>query len=933
MSEVRFPLRRATGALAAALLALATASANTAGAAPAPTYRADDYADGNVLSVNPPGENGLVNAAQLAQFEATGQRPANSTEQRTQYANLLHGYPSLTDAALPQYYNDESFGVRAADVTRTEQPAPSVPVTIYRDRHDIPHVYGSTDAAMSFGAGYAQAEDRLFEMDVLRHYGQGTLSAFLGPSCANEQMDHDELLLAPYTEQQAQTQIDALPTRYGAQGALAKQMIDNYVAGVNAYIAATATDPSKLPADYAAALAPPQPWKASDVVYVAALIGGIFGNGGGGEVRNAALLQYLQRQLGRASAGRAFTDFREQNDGDAPTTITGTAFPYEIPGRIDPAKTAMPDDAAQPLAGGPAATTPGCDLVPSNATANGIVASLLAMPAHMSNALLVDAAHSADGHPIAVFGPQVSYFAPGILVQEDLHSPDYAAEGASFPGTGLVELGRGEDYAWSATSAGSDLTDQRLERICDPAGGTPPARGTYYEFDGQCLPMTHETFHETAVPKPGGAGAPAVIDHDIYLTRHGVVQGWTTAEDGKPTAVVNQRTTYQHEVDSVIGFLRWAQPAQTHDAASWMAGAAQINYTFNWFYVDAHDIAYYSSGMLPIRSDVDPNLPTWGTGSAEWQGFLAADAHPHEVDPPSGYFVNWNNKPAPRFSAADNQYGYGPVYRSQLLDAAVRDQLAAHGGRIGRANLVQAMETAATQDLDGVAEIQELLGYLGNRPEPPGVAAMLNQLRSWSASGAHRRKAAPGDAQYADHAAVAIMDVVQPALIRAIFDPLLAAGGLGGEGSTGGAVTPSYTVLPMQWVNTPNSGGAHLGSAYDAGYEGYVRKVLRQLRGEPVAQPFGPGITGRLCGAGPASCPSAFDAALASAYHSLVDANGGATDVASWTSTPDTVAAKQTMPQYDAIQFRSIGIVGQDPIDWQNRPTFQQVVEFPRHRP
>ena len=50
---------------------------------------------------------------------------------------------------------------------------------------------------------------RLFAMDVLRHYGQGTLSAFLGPSCANEQLDHDELLLAPYTEQRAQEQIDA----------------------------------------------------------------------------------------------------------------------------------------------------------------------------------------------------------------------------------------------------------------------------------------------------------------------------------------------------------------------------------------------------------------------------------------------------------------------------------------------------------------------------------------------------------------------------------------------------------------------------------------------------------------------------------------------------------------------------------------------------
>ena len=45
--------------------------------------------------------------------------------------------------------------------------------------------------------------------------------------------------------------------------------------------------------------------------------------------------------------------------------------------------------------------------------------------------------------------------------------------GASFPGTGLVELGRGKDYAWSATSAESDLIDMRVEKVCNPDGGAP----------------------------------------------------------------------------------------------------------------------------------------------------------------------------------------------------------------------------------------------------------------------------------------------------------------------------------------------------------------------------------------------------------------------------------------------------------------------------
>ncbi|MGH8922623.1 MAG: penicillin acylase family protein, partial [Actinomycetes bacterium] len=445
--------------------------------------------------------------------------------------------------------------------------------------------------------------------------------------------------------------------------------------------------------------------------------------------------------------------------------------------------------------------------------------------------------------------------------------------------------------------------------------------------------MTHEVFQEVAYPKPGGIGLPTVINHDIYLTVHGVVQGWTTAAGGQPVAVANQRSTYGHDVDSAIGFLRWGEPALTHDPQSWMQGAAQISYTFNWMYADSSHIAYYVSGADPIRpAGVDPNLPTWGTGSAEWQGFLPANQHVHETDPPQGFFVSWNNKPAPQFSAADDQYGYGPVYRSQMLTAQIQDQFAAHGGKITRAQLVQAMETAATQDLDGLTVLPQLLTYLHGRPEPPGVTAMVDQLSAWYAAGAHRRKAAAGDSQYQHAAAVAIMDEVVPNLIQAIYDPIFAAGGIGGQDSNGGATTPAYSILPMQWVNTPNSGGAHLGSAYDGGWEGYLQKTLQQLQGQSVPAPFTSVVTDRWCGSGPAGCGAAIDAALATTYQSLVQANGGSSDVVSWTASSASAAAGQTMPQYDSIHFKAIGAATQPNIDWQNRPTFQQVVEFMRHR-
>ena len=913
------------GLLVAGLAAPASASAQQ----PAPTYRAGDYADGQAMSILPPGENGLANAPQAAQFEASGAHPPNSQDQLAPYANLLYGAPGLKDSGLSNYFADESFGVRPGDVTRTEHPSPDV--TIYRDGHDVPHIYGTSVEATSFGAGYAAAEDRLFLIDVLRHYGSSTLSEFLGPSCADETMDHDQLLLAPYSESDRQAQIDALPSEYGAAGAEFKSMGASYVDGINAFIAQTRNDPSLLPADYAAVGAPPQPWTESDIISVASLVGGIFGKGGGGEVRNAALLQYLQAQLGGAAGSQAFGAFKQQNDPGAPTTIVDRSFPYAIPSKVDPATTALPDDASAPLTGGPTDTTPGCDLTQPNTTALNVVSALLKLPKAMSNALVVDRKHSSTGHPIAVFGPQVAYFAPQILMQEDLHAPDFAAEGASFPGTNLiVELGRGADYAWSATSASSDIVDQRLEQVCNPSGGPPDPQGKFYEYKGSCQPMYHQTFSETGLPKPGGLGAPALITHEIYKTQHGVVQGWTTS-GGHPVAVVNQRSTFDHEVDSAVGFLRWNTPSLTHDAQSWFKGAQQIGYTFNWFYADDRDIAYYVSGKDPVRPpNVDPNLPTSGTGSADWQGFLAPSLHPHEINPKQGFFTSWNNKPAPGFSAADNTFSYGPVYRSMSLDDAIRAQLAAHHGKISRANLVTAMESAASVDLSGRRVLPPLLPYVAGA-QPAGVRAMLDQLQGWLTAGALRKKAAPGDSQYQDAAGVAIMDELYPRLIRAIFDPIFAAGGV--HDSNG--LPYSYTKLPLDFANTPNSEGANVGSAYDdAGWEGYLVKLLAQLRGQRVKQPFPQAVLAHICGpAGAPDCHAAVNGALLQAYQALVAANGGSTAVPTWTQNTATKTAGMSMPAYDAIHFAAIGVVATPPIDWQNRPTFQQVISFPRHRP
>src|SRR6516165_777878 len=113
----------------------AVAAAGPAGYSPRPVYRADDFARGQAMFILPAGENGLVNAAQLAQFEATHKRPPHSQDQLAPYENLEFGYPALTNTALHNYFLDESFGVKPGQIIRTERPSPAVPVVIHRDTH------------------------------------------------------------------------------------------------------------------------------------------------------------------------------------------------------------------------------------------------------------------------------------------------------------------------------------------------------------------------------------------------------------------------------------------------------------------------------------------------------------------------------------------------------------------------------------------------------------------------------------------------------------------------------------------------------------------------------------------------------------------------------------------------------------------------------
>jgi acyl-homoserine lactone acylase PvdQ len=888
--------------------------ATPAGATPGASGKHGDQP--GVLNILPPGQSGSVDAAEAAAAQA-GSLPENFADQLEMYDAFNRAdLSTLTEDQLGNYYKDAPLTLKNSDAVRIDRPKPGV--VVKWDDFGVPYIEGRTREDAAWGSGYAGTLDRMFLMDLLRHVGAARAAEFLGPSEANAAMDQEQLRAAFYTEEEADQQIVNAAERFGEEGERLVAALDAYLAGINAaqqeLCPGGVTVAPHCPVEYAALQKAPEPWDRADVVYIASLVGGIFGKGGGAEFANARWLQQLEAEFGPEEGRRIFDDLRLTNDPEAPTTAS-TPAPYGG-GPVDPTKPGV----ALPDLDGPMAPGTGADAgtglapTPTLGSLDGRLGAgrpmaldgpfgpidLGAVPDGMSNAALVAADRTADGAPVAVFGPQTGYFAPQLLTEQAVVAPGIRARGVSFAGTSVVvQLGRGVDYAWSATSAGSDLVDTVVVRLCEPDGSAPTVESEHYLDGDSCLAMDRHVHEETAVPTAAAPGLPTTYRFLVLRTEHGIVQLRTTV-DGAPVAIVHQRSTYGRELDSALGFERLGNPDYVQDAAGFTQAVAAIDYTFNWFYADDRDIAYYSSGRLPLRAEgTDPHLPRWGDAAYDWQGWLGLDEHPQEINPPSGHLVSWNNKQAPEFGAADDQWGYGPVHRSLALSDRL-EVLVAEGG-VTTTSLAAAVQDAATVDSRARHTLPDLLDGIG---EDPALAEATDLLRGWVERGAHRIDR-DRDGAYADEAAIALFDTWWGVDSEGAAQDVL-------RGTLGDLVSE----LPARLDDHPRQG---LGSAWNGvAWYGYVAKDLARVRGTD------PGAWSRTyCGGGDAvTCQEDLRASLRAAVDRALAEQGVA-----------SVAELTYDKHIDDIRSVTAGVVGVRDIDWQNRPTFQQVVGFPGHRP
>jgi acyl-homoserine lactone acylase PvdQ len=882
-----------------------------------------DY--GTFYDVLAAGQGENVNALALTRYELTGQPPSTFVDQLPMYEGLVTAAPTLEPARLDRYFKDETNGAVSGPIVSTESPRPGL--VIKRDQWNVPHIVGDTRAATYFGVGYAQAEDRLFFMDLLRHLARGRLAQWVGPGPDNSflAMDADQLRLSDYTESELQRLIDSGVQAAGSDGPALLGDLESFTAGINAYIALTRRDPTKLPAEYLGVARLPQPWSNVDTAAVATLIAGLEGYGGGREVDDASVLQAASARFGPAAGRRVFEDFRERDDPTAPAT-TARRFPFDQPGPPSPKAVAIPDPGSVRPMG--AVLTAAVGAHAGSRPSRTLVLSAPAEPPMHSSALMIDASRSKSGHPLALMGPQLGFFSPEALVEMDVHGPGINVSGVMLPGVFLVIMGRGPDFAWSATTATTDDTDEFVEKLCNADGSRATMSSDHYLYRGRCIPLVRR---EQVMTTPGPNGLsptqlPETVTFELERSVHGPIQARATVH-GQPVAIALARSSYFHDLDGAESF-DLLSTGRVHDAAEFQRAMARVDLGFNWFYADDRSVSFVQSGWYPHRArGTDPSLPAWGTGRWDWRGFdprTFTESHigyrglPKDTDPRSGYIINWNNDAARGWTAADNEWSYGPIFRSVMFEQGVRRALA-HHRKLDLTGLVRVFEDVATADLRGRV-LYPLLRRVISRHPPEAVAAALAALDAWVAHGSHRRDL-NGDNIYEDSAGVALMDAWWPILMQRVFSPVL-----------GSALMGRIQAL-VSFARVPALGA----SAFGGGWWNYLSRDLRSLVGERIRDP----LSRRYCGATRAGghgrravlirCRAILTTSLEQAV-AAVQAQQGS-DMSGW-KVRATCPATPTVPQgCDQIEFTTAGGVSTPPIPWQNRPTYQQAVEIFARRP
>jgi penicillin G amidase len=487
---------------------------------------------------------------------------------------------------------------------------PEQGLEIVRDRHAVPHILAKTDHDAFFGLGFAHAQDRLWQLTLMRRTAQGRLSEVFGAATLDIDRLMRELDLYGYAQAADDLQTDATKATLAA-----------YAEGVNAWLGVVQ--------DEALGRGAPEfflfsrdiaPWSPADSIAIHKLMAL--------QLTDKAAMETLRARLSLALPPDRLRDILP----DAPNApIMGLPefselfpdAPRDMPVRL--AARSPLDPVARPGSAG------------------------------ASNAFAAEGRRTTGGAPLLATDPHLGLTAPSIWMLARLDLEAGPVMGATIPGLPAVIVGRNADLGWGLTSSYLDDQDIYIEKLNpDDAGEYLTPRG-YVKFERR------ETLIKVRDAAP--------VRVELLRTRHGpVITGDSFGVDAitPPGHVAvlawTALTAEDRSVGAGIAMMRAHSIAAAREAAREVL-APSLNLTM----ADQEGVAMQMTGAAPRRQEGHTSqgripAPGW-LAVNDWQGMRPFEENPWVADPPSGIVVNTNN----RITAADFpdhlSFDWGDSYR------------------------------------------------------------------------------------------------------------------------------------------------------------------------------------------------------------------------------------------------------------------------------
>ncbi|MGB8919021.1 MAG: penicillin acylase family protein [Candidatus Sulfotelmatobacter sp.] len=481
-------------------------------------------------------------------------------------------------------------------------------VKVTRDSHGVPAIEAATLDDLFFAQGYVTAQDRLWQMDVMRRFGSGELSEILGEDTLK--IDREQRILGLRAAARKSLQMASTRDR---------SYFEAYARGVNAFIESHGNG---LPLEFRILKYRPKPWQAEDSIVIA--------NQMVKDLNYYYLPDVFAREKILAKLGPELTSdlYVNRSWHDRPPTVMREDINDHTNEQQNQGDSDDDDDD---------------DDSPDNAvTQQRGAAEIWAQHApeavNGSNDWVVSGAHTVTGKPLLSNDMHLGHQMPNLWYEAHLKLVNRLVDqagnpagnldvaGVTLPGMPYVIVGHNQRIAWGFTNVGPTVADAFIE--------TFNGEGAYQTPQGWQQPDHRaEVIHVKGKPD---------VTLDVKITRHGPVI--TELIPGESRQIALRWTLYDglhmpfFDVDSAQNWEEFRKAFSQLDAPGQ-----------NVVYADVDgNIGYQTTGHIPIRAAGDGSLPASGADDAhEWRGYIPFDKLPSIYNPASGVIATANGRITP----------------------------------------------------------------------------------------------------------------------------------------------------------------------------------------------------------------------------------------------------------------------------------------------